>query len=110
MLLPRLDVFVLPDMADPSAALRLCVAENLFMGFPKSTLGRALFKGLPTAASAGVSARGFGAVGVASFAVVDVPVTRCGVAVTSGPVVCVDSGVALPSGSAECARLSCIKC
>lgn len=109
MLVPRLDAFVLPDIADPSAALRLCVAENLFIGFPKSTLGRALFKGLPTAASAGVSPRGLGAAGVASVSLTDAPVTHCGVAVTSGTAVCVASGVALPSGSAECARLSCVK-
>lgn len=50
------DPGVAPAMTDPSAALKLCVAENFSPPVPWSMLGLAFFKGLPTAASPGVSA------------------------------------------------------
>lgn len=43
-------------MTELRAALKLCVVEYFVFGFPKSTLARAFFNGLPTAISAGVSA------------------------------------------------------
>lgn len=94
----------LPVMAEPRAALRLCVVENLSGAFPWSMLGLAFFKGLPTIVSDTVlSAACDPPLGVGIGCDVAAP-NSAGVSLLEPS--CDVSGVEA-SGSAECALLSC---